>query len=139
MLRISGMAAAAIVLMTVDVNVVIIHRCGVRFLKDSIRPDGSWPIDTNLATWVTTLINALADVGENPAEVLSSEVLDWVLKCQHQQRHPFTGADPGGFGWTDLSGAVPDADDTPGALLALAAWDQGLSGLSPNAENPSVI
>jgi squalene-hopene/tetraprenyl-beta-curcumene cyclase len=36
--------------------------------------------------------------------------------------HPFTGAAPGGWGWTDLSGAVPDADDTPGALLALAAW-----------------
>ena len=33
--------------------------------------------------------------------------------------HPFTGAAPGGWGWTDLSGAVPDADDTPGALIAL--------------------
>ena len=32
---------------------------------------------------------------------------------------PFTGAEPGGWGWSDLSGAVPDADDTPGALLAL--------------------
>ena len=33
---------------------------GVEFLKDSVRPDGSWPIDTNLATWVTTLsVNAL--------------------------------------------------------------------------------
>ena len=28
---------------------------GVQFLVDSMRPDGSWPIDTNLATWVTTL------------------------------------------------------------------------------------
>ena len=48
--------------------------------------------------------------------------LDWLLACQHRQVHPFTGAAPGGWGWTDLSGAVPDADDTPGALLALAAW-----------------
>src|SRR5690606_13312605 len=32
---------------------------GVAFLIDSIRDDGSWPIDTNLATWNTTLsINA---------------------------------------------------------------------------------
>ncbi len=32
---------------------------GVDFLIRSVRPDGSWPIDTNLATWVTTLsINA---------------------------------------------------------------------------------
>src|SRR5262245_31277584 len=27
---------------------------GVRFLVNSVRADGSWPIDTNLATWVTT-------------------------------------------------------------------------------------
>jgi squalene-hopene/tetraprenyl-beta-curcumene cyclase len=34
---------------------------GVRFLVNSVRSDGSWPIDTNLATWVTTLsVNALA-------------------------------------------------------------------------------
>jgi len=30
-------------------------RRGVEFLLRSVRPDGSWPIDTNLATWVTTL------------------------------------------------------------------------------------
>ncbi|MEZ6078622.1 MAG: hypothetical protein R3C56_24000 [Pirellulaceae bacterium] len=44
----------------------------------------------------------------------------WLLACQHRRRHAFTGANPGGWGWTDLSGAVPDADDTPAALLALA-------------------
>ena len=92
---------------------------GVGFLVDSVREDGSWPIDTNLATWVTTLsINALDASGENVAEL---GCLDWLLSCQHRARHPFTNADPGGWGWTDLSGAVPDADDTPGALLALAA------------------
>ena len=94
-------------------------RKGVEFLVDSVREDGSWPIDTNLATWVTTLsINALDAGGENVAEL---GCLDWLLSCQHRKRHPFTNADPGGWGWTDLSGAVPDADDTPGALLALAA------------------
>ncbi len=93
---------------------------GVKFLLDSVRPDGSWPIDMNLATWTTTLaINALAGTGEDLAAL---GCLDWLLSCQHRQVHPFTGAAPGGWGWTDLSGAVPDADDTPGALLALAAW-----------------
>ncbi len=29
------------------------------------------------------------------------------------------GAAPGGWSWTDQPGAVPDADDTAGALLAL--------------------
>ena len=95
---------------------------GVEFLVNSVREDGSWPIDTNLATWVTTLsINALDAGGENLAEL---GCLDWLLSCQHRKRHSFTNADPGGWGWTDLSGAVPDADDTPGALLALAAMSR---------------
>jgi squalene-hopene/tetraprenyl-beta-curcumene cyclase len=95
-------------------------RAGVRFLLDSRRPDGSLPIDTNLATWTTSLaVNALAASGEDVAQL---NCLDWLLSCQHRRRHPFTGAQPGGWGWSDLSGAVPDADDTPAALLALAAW-----------------
>jgi squalene-hopene/tetraprenyl-beta-curcumene cyclase len=91
---------------------------GVKFLTNSVLADGSWPIDTNLATWVTTLsLNALAGAGEEIAEHAD---LPWLLGCQHLKRHPFTGAAPGGWGWSDLSGAVPDADDTPSALLALA-------------------
>jgi len=98
-------------------------REGVKFLANSIRPNGSWPIDTNLATWNTTLaINALAGAGEDVAELVSPKCLDWLLSCQHTKRHPFTGADPGGFGWSDLAGAVPDVDDTAGALLAIDAW-----------------
>jgi len=96
---------------------------GVKFLVSTARPDGSWPIDTNLATWNTTLaINALAGGGEDVAEL---ECLDWLLNCQHREVHPYTDAEPGGWGWSDLSGAVPDADDTPGALLALSAWANG--------------
>lgn len=93
---------------------------GVEFLIESARSDGSWPIDTNLATWVTTLsINAQAAAGE-PVHELGC--LDWLLACQHREEHPYTGAAPGGWAWTDLSGGVPDADDTSGALLALAHW-----------------
>ncbi|MCR4415447.1 MAG: squalene--hopene cyclase [Thermoguttaceae bacterium] len=100
-------------------------RRGVEFLLRSVRDEGAWPIDTNLATWVTTLaINALASAGEN---VASAGCLDWLLGCQHRRVHPFTGAEPGGWGWTDLSGAVPDADDTAGALLALAHLRDGTS------------
>lgn len=95
-------------------------RRGVDFLIHSMRDDGAWPIDTNLATWNTTLaVNALAASGEDVGDL---ECLDWLFDCQHRHVHPFTQAAPGGWGWTDLSGAVPDADDTPGALLALAAF-----------------
>jgi squalene-hopene/tetraprenyl-beta-curcumene cyclase len=97
-----------------------VARRGVDFLLNSVRPDGSWPIDTNLATWVTTLsVNALAAAGEDVREL---GCLDWVLSCQHRQPHPYTGATPGGWAWTDLPGGVPDVDDTSGALLSLAAW-----------------
>ena len=90
-----------------------VSRRALEFLRNNVRPDGSWPIDTNLATWNTTLaINALTAGGEDVSEWVS---LDWLLSCQHRERHPFTGADPGGWGWSDLSGAVPDADDTAGA------------------------
>lgn len=95
-------------------------RKGVEFLLASVRADGSWPIDTNLATWNTTLaVNALASAGEDVREL---RALDWLLSCQHRTVHPYTGAEPGGWAWTDLSGGVPDVDDTCGALLALAAW-----------------
>ena len=98
---------------------------GVEFLLEQVRDDGSWPIDTDLATWNTTLAtNALAAGGDDVFELTSCE---WLLSCQHRELHPFTGAAPGGWGWSDKSGAVPDVDDTSGALLALAAMRQSPS------------
>jgi squalene-hopene/tetraprenyl-beta-curcumene cyclase len=91
----------------------------VRFLAQAVRPDGSWPIDTNLSTWATTLsINALTDAGEKP-ERAAETLRRWLLDQQYKKVHPFTSAAPGGWGWTPLPGAVPDADDTSGALLSL--------------------
>ncbi|MEN9575409.1 MAG: hypothetical protein RL514_3264 [Verrucomicrobiota bacterium] len=100
---------------------------GVEFLLKSMRADGSWPIDTNLATWVTTLaVNAL---GPSIHEVMSAEergrILDWLLAQQYRTVHPYTNAAPGGWSWTDLPGGVPDADDTAGALLALKQLNDG--------------
>ena len=97
-----------------------VSRQGLRFLSESMTAEGSWPIDTNLATWVTSLaVHALAcDPGDDGSWCRES-LLEWHLGCQHLKRHPFTGARPGGWGWSDLSGAVPDSDDTPAAILAL--------------------
>ena len=125
---------------------------GIRFLRESFRAErdcgfqpqsdgegrgmsgiaagshnhGTWPIDTNLATWGTTLtVNALAnDTAFFRQQLAADKVawrkcVDWIMGCQTKTKHPFTGAQPGGFGWTDLTGSVPDADDTPGALIAL--------------------
>jgi squalene-hopene/tetraprenyl-beta-curcumene cyclase len=101
----------------------VVNKC-VEFLVNSMRPDGSWAIDTNLATWVTTLsINAMAAAGDLDKLDRKNELCDWLLGQQYKERHPYTGADPGGWAWTDLPGGVPDADDTPGALLALYHLD----------------
>ncbi|MCA9063624.1 MAG: squalene--hopene cyclase, partial [Planctomycetaceae bacterium] len=135
----------------------VTQRC-LGFIEQSVREDGSWPIDTNLATWVTTLsINALMYEtrgksksiepnnpfpmvqggletipnvgptlmhGENHSISDSTDwsrepIRQWLLKQQYRTRHPYTNAAPGGWAWTDLPGGVPDADDTPGAMLAL--------------------
>ena len=100
-----------------------VTRKGVEFLTASIREDGSWPIDTNLATWVTTLaISALANCGFRIADCgleavgsIRDQLIDWLLSCQHRDVHPYTHAEPGGWGWSNLPGAVPDGDDTAGA------------------------
>ncbi len=93
---------------------------GVEFLRVSISDDGSWPIDTNLATWLTSLsLHALCADPDDGREWCDPRLVSWLLRCQHRVRHPFTGASPGGWGWTDLSGAVPDGDDTPAAMIAL--------------------
>lgn len=90
------------------------HPClplAVEFLVSSKREDGSWPIDTNLATWGTTLSLRSSDVSAPP--------ISWLLGQQYREVHPFTNAPPGGWAWTDLPGGVPDADDTSSALIAL--------------------
>ncbi|MBL6842966.1 MAG: squalene--hopene cyclase [Verrucomicrobiae bacterium] len=112
-----------------------VAQAGVEFLKTSMRPDGSWPIDTNLATWVTTLsIQSLGKAGLNgiTAEERNS-IQSWLANQQYKHTHPFTQARPGGWSWTDLPGGVPDADDTPGALLALHTLTEDPSSVKNQA------
>ncbi len=98
-----------------------VARRGTAFLVGSVREDGSWPIDTNLATWVTTLaVKALGGgSGAEEAHGMVGQIRAWLLGQQFRGVHPYTGAAPGGWAWTDLPGGVPDADDTAGALVAL--------------------
>jgi squalene-hopene/tetraprenyl-beta-curcumene cyclase len=94
---------------------------GLEFLRNQQRADGSWPIDTDLSTWVTTL--SVKAFGQDLKQVLDEDQIailrTHLLELQSKTIHPFNSAKPGGWGWTSYSGSVPDADDTPGAILAL--------------------
>jgi squalene-hopene/tetraprenyl-beta-curcumene cyclase len=108
-----------------------------QFLRRSQRPDGSWPIDTNLATWTTTLavkaLNSCADIDRK-------KIVNYLITSQYKEIHPYTNAAPGGWAWTELSGGVPDADDTPGALLALAILtDHRPDSIHINAASNAII
>lgn len=93
----------------------VVTRKAAQFLIDTARPDGAWPIDTDLSCWVTSLsIKALGDDLEDKAFFI-----DRIKRNAFAFKHPFTGAKEGGWGWSDLPGSVPDADDTSGALVAL--------------------
>ena len=105
----------------------VVAQRALQFVRASVGPDGSWPIDTHLATWVTTLaVNALQSAGAL-SQIDRSDLIvirRWLVEQQYVREHVYTGASPGGWAWTPLPGGVPDADDTAGALLALAALPQ---------------
>ncbi|HLN73024.1 MAG TPA: prenyltransferase/squalene oxidase repeat-containing protein [Prolixibacteraceae bacterium] len=103
-----------------------IVRDGINFLRRTQRDDGSWPIDIDLSTWVSTL--AVKSFRKNIDGVLSEAnkamIIAHFLHIQNNTIHPFNGTQPGGWGWTSHSGSVPDGDDTPGTILALLALNR---------------
>ena len=115
-----------------------------RFLEATQREDGSWPVEVNLSIWNTTrAVDALTWHGQplplaaradaknglagtdagGPAGLEAgapnSRTKEWLLAQQSQSGHVYTGTQPGGWGWNELDGSVPDADDTSGAILAM--------------------
>jgi len=103
------------------------------FIVRSARPDGSWPIDSDLSVWVTTnALIALDAAGALPS-INVERTRGWLLDQQHRSVHPYTRAAAGGWAWTHLPGGVPDADDTARAILALqrTAARIDLAGCSP--------
>ena len=93
----------------------------VEFLLKTVRADGSWPIDTNLATWATTLsIKSLLGKPDPTQKVWApdltlldrrGELLEWLLGQQYREVHPFTDTPPGGWAWTCLLYTSDAADE----------------------------
>ncbi|MGD0089717.1 MAG: prenyltransferase/squalene oxidase repeat-containing protein [Planctomycetota bacterium] len=94
-----------------------------KFLLNTQREDGSWPVEVHLSVWNTTrAVDALAAAGLLESALSLEErnkTRDWLLAQQTQGVSVYSDAKPGGWGWNHLSGSVPDADDTAGALIAL--------------------
>ena len=107
------------------------------FLERTCRDDGSWPIDSNLDQWVTALATrALAGV---LPEAERQALAELIRQRQFADVHPFTAARPGGWGWTPLSGAVPDADDSAAALIALHELAGAGAGAGGGPLAPAVV
>jgi len=65
-----------------------------RFLENTVRKDGSWPIDINLSTWVTSL--AVRALEGDLSEEQQARIRGHLLKTQWKEEHPFTHAAQGG-------------------------------------------
>lgn len=52
-------------------------------------------------------------------EALDEKCLDWLLDAQRDDPDRITGAEPGGWSWTELAGGAPETDDTAAVLIAL--------------------
>ncbi len=96
-----------------------VARRAVRFLTETQRADGSWPIDRDLRLWTTSL--ALEVLASSLTAEEKSLYRTRLLAAQTKTEHPFTRSAPGGWAWTTYPGGVPDADDTSAALIALHA------------------
>ena len=125
----------------------VTQRCA-QFLVDTVRTDGAWPIDTDLSGWVTSLAAKVAPLtterrtapltpeGEKDSQdkgwqTFNTQELAGIIKGNATKAvHPFTAAKAGGWGWSNLSGSVPDGDDTSAALVAL----HHLTGGRPSQE-----
>ncbi len=97
----------------------------LRFLTETQRKNGAWPIDHDLRQWTTSLsTTVVADMLSNEEKALYRDKLK---ARQTTTVHPFTRSAPGGWGWTTRSGSVPDADDTAATLVALHSLGEEVS------------
>jgi squalene-hopene/tetraprenyl-beta-curcumene cyclase len=89
------------------------------YLRLTVRPDGSWPVNRDLELSVTTFVTTgLQDSGYAEDPRLAT-TLEWIRDCQWDEGFMATGCPPGGWAWSVESG-WPNTDDTADALMSLA-------------------
>ena len=98
----------------------IVERC-VRFLRATVRPDGSWPVNRDLEFSASMFcVHGLLDAGL-AGDPRLARTHDWIHASRRRTGFPATGVPAGGWGWSMPSG-WPDVDDTASALIALSGF-----------------
>ncbi len=106
-----------VALTTAEVGADDIIDRALPFIRESQRPDGSWPIDRDLENFDSTqAVFAHHEAGRTVPQ--GGRVREWFL--DNQFRKPFfpTSSPPGGWAWA-LPAGWPDVDDTAYTLRAL--------------------
>jgi squalene-hopene/tetraprenyl-beta-curcumene cyclase len=98
-----------------------VARRGRAFLRRSASAEATWPIDMDLAHWLTSQAASALARADLLDDTARAALRRCILAGQFRKPHPATQSPPGGWGWTDRSGALPDTDDTAAAMLALRA------------------
>lgn len=91
------------------------------FIRESQRPDGSWPIDRDLENFDTAQAIFAHHAAKRPIPD-AEKVRDWILSNQFREPFFATSSPPGGWAWA-LPAGWPDCDDTSYALRALHILD----------------
>lgn len=92
----------------------------IRYLRATVRPDGSWPVDRDLEFSASMYVtHGLLDAGYGTDPRLR-RIERWIRDAQRTTAFPATGCPPGGWSWSAPSG-WPDSDDTAAGVYALAA------------------
>lgn len=108
-----------------------IQRGCIDYLLETIRPDGSWPIDRDLEIAVTAYsVLALGESVDVSQEPKLKATREWLLSTQWTEPFKALGHPAGGWSWAAPSG-WPESEDTAVVLTVLA--DLGLT-----ADHPAV-
>lgn len=106
-----------------ELGAPIVARC-VRYLAQTQRSDGSWPVNRDLEFSATMFLTVgLTEAGYGSDDRLRPTER-WLRRCQRTVRFFPTGAPSGGWGWSLPSG-WPNTDDTTSGLLALQGFGHG--------------